>query len=151
VKKKKCSKCGRLLSLKEFHRKMSHQDGRQSYCKECSSKICILHRKNMTEEQKERKREWGFHHRHLRKYGLTSSAFSTLLRGQKNRCAICRHKFTMDKKPAVDHDHKTGKVRGLLCTNCNRVLGNAKDDVNVLFTAIQYLESGEKWRWSKKE
>jgi hypothetical protein len=74
-----------------------------------------------------------------RKYGLTVADYEALLVAQSGRCAICR------KKPekvrlAVDHDHVTGKVRGLLCTCCNTALGKFNDDVNLFQTAIDYLE-----------
>lgn len=56
-----------------------------------------------------------------RNYGLSPSAFSELLSKQSNQCGICRACFV--RTPHVDHDHKTGKVRGLLCSGCNTGLG----------------------------
>lgn len=56
-------------------------------------------------------------------------------------CAICKkHKSNFTRALAVDHCHTTGKIRGLLCTNCNRALGNIKDSIDNLKNAIEYLE-----------
>jgi hypothetical protein len=63
---------------------------------------------------------------------------------QKDRCAICgRHSSELNKKLCVDHCHKTGKVRGLLCINCNLGLGSFKDDIKFLNKAIEYLKNSK--------
>lgn len=77
-----------------------------------------------------------------RKYGLVPGEFERMLADQDGRCAICRTdkpggRFTMMH---VDHCHTTGKVRGLLCNNCNPLLGRAKDSPAVLRAAAAYLE-----------
>jgi len=72
-----------------------------------------------------------------RKYNLTEGEFYELFDKQDGRCAICH--VEMDK-PCVDHDHKTGRVRGLLCTQCNTGLGMFKDSIRNLASAIVYLE-----------
>jgi hypothetical protein len=56
-----------------------------------------------------------------------------------NSCSICNETFI--KTPHVDHDHITGKIRGLLCHNCNAVLGNAKDNPQILINAAEYLNN----------
>lgn len=71
-------------------------------------------------------------------FNLTLEDYNTLLQKQNNVCAICGK--TCSKSLAVDHDHKTGKVRGLLCNNCNRALGHFKDSVENLTNAINYLK-----------
>lgn len=75
--------------------------------------------------------------RHLRRsYGLTMDQYRDMVVGQAARCLIClRVAGSLD----VDHDHATGKVRGLLCQACNRMLGQARDDVSVLQAAVRYL------------
>ncbi len=75
---------------------------------------------------------------HLRNcYNLSEKDFLALLHKQQNRCAICETEF--EKTPAVDHDHATGLVRGLLCLICNSSLGGFKDDPRILTNAISYL------------
>ena len=76
---------------------------------------------------------------HLTKrYGLTSDEYASLLQKQNGCCAICR--ATSEKSFDVDHDHKTGKVRGLLCGACNRGLGQFQDSPEILLAAHQYLK-----------
>lgn len=73
------------------------------------------------------------------KYGLTESEYKELFKTQDNKCLICGDSFD-NTKAFVDHDHLTGKVRGLLCTRCNSLLGMCKDNVDILKSAITYLE-----------
>lgn len=79
---------------------------------------------------------------------LTQEEYETLLLNQKGVCAICGHKEniihprTKERRPlAVDHCHKTGKIRGLLCTRCNWSLGGFKDNPVILLSAIKYLQT----------
>jgi len=69
-------------------------------------------------------------------------AYHDLLRSQKHRCAICSSTLESSRytKFAVDHCHKTGKVRGLLCTHCNTALGLMKDSVHRFRSALRYLQ-----------
>ncbi len=71
-------------------------------------------------------------------YGITIKDYFSILNEQNECCAICGNR-TDAKRLAVDHCHKTGKVRGLLCSNCNLGLGCFKDDKNNLKKAIDYL------------
>jgi hypothetical protein len=72
------------------------------------------------------------------KYNITFDEYSALLEGQNSCCAICKKKPT-NKHLAVDHCHKTGKIRGLLCNSCNRAIGLMKDDITLLKNSIKYL------------
>jgi|ERR1017187_7892677 hypothetical protein len=78
-----------------------------------------------------------------KKFNLTIEQYDEMLRQQDYKCAICR-RDTPNKKQnthwAVDHDHTTGKVRGLLCQNCNQGLGKFKDNKILLEEAIKYLQ-----------
>lgn len=72
-------------------------------------------------------------------YGLSDGEFDRLLEAQDGKCFIC-HRKPVTKRLAVDHNHTTGEVRGLLCRACNRdVLGHLRDDVEALARAIEYL------------
>lgn len=75
--------------------------------------------------------------RRLRKYGLSEREYQTLIDVRGWRCWIC------DGAPkAIDHDHITGKVRGLLCLSCNTGLGQFRDSTALLGSAIRYLQRG---------
>jgi hypothetical protein len=72
-------------------------------------------------------------------YGITPEQFAERLIAQDNRCAICRTDTPNGKGWQVDHDHATGKVRGVLCVNCNTLLGHSNDDPARLEAAVAYL------------
>lgn len=77
-------------------------------------------------------------------YGIDINAYNALLLIQNYSCKICnRHKDEFDRALAVDHCHKTDKIRGLLCTNCNRAVGNLKDSEQLAFKAFQYLSENK--------
>lgn len=72
-------------------------------------------------------------------YGITKDQFQKMIKIQKNKCAICKKVFIGPKAPAVDHNHLTKKIRGLLCSSCNTGLGNFKDSLKYLLQAIKYI------------
>lgn len=78
----------------------------------------------------ERVRNW------KKKYGLTPEAAKALWESHAGQCAICDSKEHL----CVDHDHKTGKIRGLLCRSCNLMLGNSRDQIEILRRAEAYLQ-----------
>lgn len=80
-----------------------------------------------------------------RRFGITRQEYAELFHRQDGKCAICKQPETAMrlgkvKALAVDHDHKTGRVRGLLCSDCNTGIGKLKDDTKILQSAIRYLE-----------
>ena len=95
----------------------------------------------------ERSKQWYFNNKERlieyyleKKYDITLEQYNELLIKQDFCCAICgKHVSKCKKRLAVDHDHITGEVRGLLCMQCNIILGNANDDVEILLEAINYL------------
>jgi hypothetical protein len=81
----------------------------------------------------------------LYKYGLSPAAYEAMLISQNGVCAICRQHETAKlrgatRRMSVDHDHATGAVRGLLCTNCNQALGKFKDNTATMRAAADYVE-----------
>jgi hypothetical protein len=89
----------------------------------------------------------------LKKYGLTPKQYRNLLDDQNGRCRICQtgirgtyetERGNIRLKAVVDHDHGDGRVRGLLCTQCNSGLGFFKDSIRNLASAIVYLEDNGK-------
>lgn len=90
-------------------------------------------RKNNPEKYRAQKRRGNLR----RQYGLTEKEYENIASSQGGACAICRG--VSKKTLAVDHDHKTGKVRGLLCWKCNYALGLLTDNAEFLGRAIIYL------------
>lgn len=94
--------------------------------------------------ERQRARRDAAHARHIEEtYGITSEQYWDIYEAQGGRCYICqRAKGTGRKRLAVDHDHETGEVRGLLCKPCNRdVLGHLRDSPDALRRAIEYLSN----------
>ena len=84
--------------------------------------------------------------RHLqRKFGITIEEYNTLLESQNQRCAICqRHKSEFKRALHVDHSHDNKRIRGLLCVNCNQMLGHSMERIENLQRGIEYLRDSEK-------
>ena len=76
----------------------------------------------------------------LRKYGLTEDEYQEILKGQGGGCAICGASSSKyGRRLAVDHDHSTGVIRGILCKTCNSILGAWDDDAERFSAAAKYL------------
>lgn len=110
--------------------------------KEGRSKLSAAGAKKWREDDKDREKSGYLRNR----YGINIGHYNELLKVQEEVCAICgkpeRHTNPNTGKPrklAVDHDHASGKIRGLLCTFCNTALGKFKDDVALLQKAIDYI------------
>ena len=87
----------------------------------------------------------------LRHFGLSEKTYEHLLNSQENCCAICLRGASNTRRLAIDHDHKTKKVRGLLCTRCNLGLGCFRDDADQLTAAIAYLDHNQNnWGWGER-
>ena len=84
---------------------------------------------------------------YLKRHGISQADYDRILAAQKNCCAICfrRAETGQFKKLKVDHDHKTGRIRGLLCHHCNVALGHFGDDLLILELAMGYLQNGGQW------
>jgi hypothetical protein len=100
---------------------------------------------------KEQRRAYRLAHRHhardvrLRKvYGISAEEFDSMLDGQGGACAICKKKTWPVQGKYVDHDHRGGKPRGILCYNCNVALGHLKDDISIAKSLVNYLEEQTK-------
>jgi hypothetical protein len=80
---------------------------------------------------------------HLKlKYGMTVEEFDSLFQKQNGKCAICLRSHIPGKRPwHIDHDHKTGKIRGILCKHCNVMLGMSQENTEVLNSAISYVRT----------
>ena len=125
----KCCKCKKDKNSSEydlFHGKVNKT------CRECRSYHNKFYQTNASGYRDRRKdyylshkkqhRERAFRNNLKKKYGISVEIFNDMLKAQNNKCIICEDVFSrknFDKIPQVDHDHKTGRVRGLLCKNCN--------------------------------
>jgi recombination endonuclease VII len=125
---KACSRCGEFKALEHFPRNKNKRDGHQSYCKPC---LIEASRESITKHHGSR-RNYLLKYR----YGSSSADIDAMLAAQGNACAVCRAKAPVH----VDHDHATGKIRGILCFNCNRLLGYVGDDLTWFEKAITYVE-----------
>jgi hypothetical protein len=78
-----------------------------------------------------------------RLYGVTVEDYQRMLALQEGKCALCKTEqpWTRSGRFAIDHDHATGRVRALLCHNCNKGIGNLKDDPELLRNAANYIET----------
>lgn len=75
------------------------------------------------------------------RFGITVEEYDALFVKQNGRCAICRTEPGEERRLAVDHDHRTGEVRGLLCMSCNTGIGHLRDDRAVIDAALAYLDA----------
>ena len=102
-------------------------------------------RRQASKTWKERNPEKVLNKRYKLRYGITYDQYKEMLKKQEHKCAICGidELESRDEKLCVDHCHETGKVRMLLCNNCNCGLGLFKDDASILELAAAYLKM--KW------
>lgn len=116
-----CRKCEQYLDKSKFW-------SQQTYCRECSALVG--------------------HSGNLKRFGLTVESYIDLEKEQNGVCAICKNPEANKRRLSVDHDHSccpgsgscSNCIRGLLCSNCNTMLGQVKDNVETLKSAIEYLE-----------
>ena len=97
----------------------------------------VAYRRKYYLEHKEKELAYSTKLNRLRRTGVTEEQYLIQLAKQNGVCAICNNKCT--KALAADHDHVTGKFRGLLCNSCNRGLGYLKDDIKIITKALEYL------------
>jgi len=117
---KKCSKC-KIYKFKNcFSKDIKNKDEKRNKCRSCES---WRKRKN--------------------RYGLEKKEILDLVKDQNNRCLICNNDF-LNREFHIDHCHTSGKIRGLLCGNCNTGIGLLNDDIQILNKAIEYLENFKK-------
>ena len=141
LENRKCRICGIEKSLlADFYKCRKDPNLRSSYSYEC--KDCAISRvKSNYARDPSRHRD-----KHLqRSYGITLDDYKQMITEQKNSCAICGtiNPGGKHKQWSVDHDHKTNKVRGLLCKSCNIALGEFQDDIDVLQKAVLYLQKNK--------
>jgi hypothetical protein len=138
---KTCTVCKEAKKLDEYYKCTASKDGKGYRCKECDN----LARKSWTINNSERA-AYSSRNRALKwKYGIDIPTYDRMLATQKHCCAICGDKENkvggLHNSFSVDHDHTTGKVRGLLCNQCNRGLGMLGDNIKSIMNVVKYLEN----------
>lgn len=128
---KTCTKCGETKDYSGFSKHKNKKDGYTSNCKKCVTAAFKEWKKNNPEGTREAQLK---HY-----YGINLAEYNSMLESQKGVCAIC-YKPEVGKALAVDHCHRTGQVRGLLCYMCNTSLGKMEDSPDRLRRAAAYLE-----------
>jgi peptide methionine sulfoxide reductase MsrB len=125
-----CPSCQQVLPIEDFVRNRRTKSGWGSYCRPCQ-------RAKVAESVK--RRHGTTRHYHLkRRYGIGADDVLAMLETQGSACLICRRQLSV-ATAHVDHDHATGKVRGILCFACNGGMGQFGDDPEVLMRAARYL------------
>ena len=128
--RKRCSRCKRVKRLDLFHKSSSFKDGHRTWCKSCRKKY----------ETKKRYEKLLYYAKG--QPPLLRTEFNRMLIEQEGKCAICGTSVNQDKRHqrlCIDHDSKTGRIRGILCHLCNRGLGHFKDNPDWLRKAADYL------------
>ncbi len=135
---KRCSKCKQVKAVTEFHIDRAANDGRRKHCKPCATQHSKNHNQERPHIYKAIRRRALY-----ARYGITADQYDQMLSQQGGGCAICGATSEQHERQArplhIDHDHATGKVRGILCTGCNTGLGKFRDDPSLIQAAIDYL------------
>lgn len=133
---KQCTKCNELRPLSDYRKDKQKKDGLHSHCKPC----CKANAKRWWKTQ----RELPIEDRRVKylkyEYGLSIEEFHQMWLNQDGVCAICVTPLSLEQNGyAVDHNHVTNEVRGLLCKTCNQGIGLLKDNPAILEAGANYL------------
>lgn len=139
---KECSSCSEVKPHKDFHKDKNNIRGKglAYYCKVCANKKGKVFHETKNKSNPDYKNQ--VRKQYLKRtFGITEEEFLLRLNQQNGKCLICGvGLLEIGTHTHIDHDHKTNKIRGILCTNCNRGLGHFKDNILNLRMAISYLE-----------
>lgn len=127
---KRCSKCGKEKVLRDFVPRPHTKAGYYPHCRHCASAQALVRYRRTRTIVSEKNR--------MKKYGLGAQDIAAMLSAQRWECPICRAELT-GQSACVDHDHNTGRIRGLLCRRCNIAIGLLDDRVGACEAAIRYL------------
>lgn len=150
---KVCSKCKEEKPLKSFYKRRDRVNGYKSQCISCSNKES----KNYYNNNRKKRIEYRRRYQKLNpkkvkdtqikyKYGITIEKFDQMYQKQGGVCKICgmeetaiHNKTKKIRALCIDHNHVSGEIRGLLCSECNRMLGRARDNPLILIKGAKYL------------
>jgi hypothetical protein len=149
MQNKMCPKCKEILDVSAFN-KSNRRDGYQTYCRSCHNKIqrekynsdpIEKVKRQIRESRRKQLNPLAKKREELKRlYNLTLEEYVEIYKSQGEVCAICKRNCKTKKSLSVDHNHATGKVRGLLCNTCNTALGMFLDSPVLLKRASDYLE-----------
>ncbi len=142
-----CNKCFKDKDITDFEWQKNRPNPRKT-CNKCRNKLRVI-----TPKEREKRRLYAIKQkadeaystyernlRLIRTYGITQEYYLGMYEEQQGCCDICKEPFIIHSKVHIDHNHATGKVRSLLCANCNLGIGNLKENKEILLNAIKYLE-----------
>lgn len=155
---KRCTKCKETKPFAAFAKHKGCAHGLRPTCRYCNSVAASVERERHREIINARHNKahrafrarkaiqdphYGRRYNLMKKHGLTLATWDEIFESQGRACAICRAPKPGPKTKIwhTDHDHVTGRVRGILCLHCNRLLGAARDSADTLLSAIRYLEN----------
>jgi hypothetical protein len=134
---RKCKKCNEEKPLSSFVKNPQCREGRTHECYSCRSDY-------MNGIYKEQSYNTKRKHMLKRSYGISLEDYNEMFLKQEGCCAICnKHQSEIEDTLNVDHDHVTGKVRGLLCRKCNTGIGLLQDDFYILLSAAHYIQENK--------
>jgi hypothetical protein len=146
---KTCTKCLLTKNIEEFPLHKNYKGGRSTWCIACHNDQGRRWSKENPEKRNEKDKARNKRNPDKKRnsklkqlYGITLIEFTDMSIKQNDKCLICgKHKLdNKNSKLFVDHCHKTGKIRGLICDRCNKCLGLMEDDIELLQGAIEYLK-----------
>jgi hypothetical protein len=129
---KRCTRCDEYKPIISFGKDKHRSDGLNTRCKSCTRAI---NRERLARDPE----KWAAYAR-KRKYGISNMEFQIMRNRQGASCAVCREPLGQGREQVVDHCHRTGAVRGILCRMCNWGLGHFRDDRQRLIGAMLYLQ-----------
>lgn len=167
---RECFDCGRDLPFSEFYRSNDSRDGCSSYCRQCLNARHKMwktenadHRRAYNRERSRRRdreelnaaararrtteagKRATLHGRLRQDHGISLAEYEDMVARQHGLCAICMlppgGESFADRRLHVDHDHASGRIRGLLCRYCNMGVGLLRDDPEIIAAAIAYLDA----------
>lgn len=144
---KRCQHCKEIKTPAEFFADASYHDGLSRRCKPCAIAGHDVWRLKNMDKAREHSKKWrrdnpeaSRDHGRKARYGIPAGTYEQMLAAQNGRCAICHTNIPGGRGEfKIDHNHDTGKVRGLLCNNCNVGLGHFKSNEGFLLEAVEYL------------
>jgi hypothetical protein len=146
-----CNGCNQDKPVSEFYANPARRSGYEHFCKLCWNARTTAYKKANRQRMNAARREsrkrqtlrgskWALEDMLRARYGITVADLDALTAKQEGLCALCGEPPKFGKRLHIDHSHETGRVRGLLCLQCNAGLGQLRDDPALLRRAIAYLE-----------